>query len=135
MLNRMAGIGLPLIAVRKNAGKRLSGGQAAAVTAILRVQGEVTALSAGTARATLELYSTLDTNTIHTKDGIAVPLESDHTTPMAYMLEGSELFDLGLMSFLGREPNKIPDGLYMTEPYRPGKIPVVFVHGTARVVC
>ena len=50
---------------------------------------------------------------------------------MAYTLEGSELFDLGLMSFLGREPNKIPDGLYMTEPYRPGKIPVVFVHGTA----
>ena len=130
MLNRMAGFGMPLIAVRKNAGKRLSG-QAAAVTASLRGQGEVTALSAGTASATLELYSTLDTSTIHTEDGIAVPLESDLTTPMAYMLEGSELFNLGLMSFLGREPNKIPDGLYMTEPYRPGKIPVVFVHGTA----
>ncbi|MBW2640392.1 MAG: hypothetical protein DRI24_18555 [Deltaproteobacteria bacterium] len=129
--NRMAGIGLPLIAVRKNAGKRVSGGQAAAVTAILRVQGGLEALSAGTARAALEFYSTQDTSTINTKDGTAVPLESDLTTPMAYMLEGSELFDLGLMSFLGREPNKIPDGLYMTEPYRPGKIPVVFVHGTA----
>ena len=128
--NRTNGIGLPLIAIRKNAGKRLSG-QAAAVTAILRVQGDVTALSAGTAHASLELYSTMDTSTIHTKDGISVPLESDLTTPMAYMLEGSELFDLGLMAFLGREPNKIPDGLYMTEPYRPGKIPVVFVHGTA----
>lgn len=129
--NRMAGVGLPLIAVRKNAGKRVPGGQAAAVTAFLRVQGGLAALSAGTARATLELYSTQDTRTINTKDGIAIPLESDLTTPMAYMLEGSELFDLGLMSFLGREPNKIPDGLYMTEPYRPGKIPVVFVHGTA----
>lgn len=129
--NRTAGIGLPLIAVRKNAGKRASGGQAAAVTAILRVQGDLAALSAGTARAVLELYSTQDTSTVNMKDGIAVPLESDLTTPMAYVLEGSELFDLGLMSFLGREPNKIPDGLYMTEPYRPGKIPVVFVHGTA----
>ena len=129
--NRTAGIGLPLIALRKNTGKRVSGFQAAAVTAILRVQGGVTALNAGTARAALELYSTQDTSTANTKDGIAVPLESDLTTPMAYMLEGSELFDLGLMSFLGREPNKIPDGLYMTEPYRPGKIPVVFVHGTA----
>jgi pimeloyl-ACP methyl ester carboxylesterase len=129
--NRTAGIGLPLIAVRKNAGKRASGGQAAAVTAILRVQGGLAALSAGTARAVLELYSTQDTSTVNTKDGIAVPLESDLTTPMAYMLEGSKLFDLGLMSFLGRERNKIPDGLYMTEPYRPGKIPVVFVHGTA----
>nr|WP_320017089.1 hypothetical protein [uncultured Desulfobacter sp.] len=129
--NRTAGIGLPLIAVRKNIGKRASGGQAAAVTAILRVQGGLVALNAGTARAILELYSTQDTSTVNTKDGIAVPLESDLTTPMAYMLEGSELFNLGLMSFLGREPNKIPDGLYMTEPYRPGKIPVVFVHGTA----
>ncbi|WP_319574188.1 hypothetical protein [uncultured Desulfobacter sp.] len=129
--NRTAGIGLPLIAVRKNADKRASGGQAAAVTAILRVQSGLAALSAGAARAVLELYSTQDTSTVNTKDGIAVPLESDLTTPMAYMLEGSELFNLGLMSFLGREPNKIPDGLYMTEPYRPGKIPVVFVHGTA----
>lgn len=129
--NRTSGVGLPLIALRKNAGKQVSGGQAAAVTALLRVRGGVTDLSDGTARAVLELYSTQDISTINTKDGIAVPLESDLTTPMAYILEGSELFDLGLMSFLGREPNKIPDGLYMTEPYRPGKIPVVFVHGTA----
>ena len=129
--NRMGGVGLPLIAIRKTSGKRVPGGQAAAVTAILRVQGDVTDLSAGKARATLELYSTQDTSTTKTKDGTEVPLESDLTAPMAYMLEGSELFDLGLMSFLGREPNKIPDGLYMTEPYRPGKIPVVFVHGTA----
>ncbi len=129
--NRTAGIGLPLIAIRKNSGKRIAGGQAAAVTAILRVEGGLAALSAGTARAALEIYSTQDTSTVYTKDGTAVPLESDLTAPMAYMLEGSKLFDLGLMSFLGREPNKIPDGLYMTEPYRPGKVPVVFVHGTA----
>jgi pimeloyl-ACP methyl ester carboxylesterase len=50
---------------------------------------------------------------------------------LAYKLEGSEYFDLGLSAFLGKEPNKVPDGLYLTEPYRPGKIPVVFVHGTA----
>ena len=61
--NRTAGIGLPLIAVRKNADKRASGGQATAVTAILRVQGGLAALSAGAARAVLELYSTQDTST------------------------------------------------------------------------
>ena len=129
--NRTSGVGLPLIAVRKDADKRVNGSQTAPVTAILRIQGGVAALSAGTARAALELYSTQDTSTANMNDGIAIPLESDLTTPMAYSLEGSELFDLGLMSFLGREPNKIPDGLYMTEPYRSGKIPVVFVHGTA----
>jgi len=128
--NRTAGIGLPLIAVRKTTGSRSFGGQAAPITAVLRVQDNLAALSAGTARAALELYSTQDTSTIDAK-GTAIPLESDLTSPMAYMLEGSEFFDLGLSAFLGREPNKIPDGLYMTEPYRPGKIPVVFVHGTA----
>jgi pimeloyl-ACP methyl ester carboxylesterase len=129
--NRTSGVGLPLIAVRKDADKRVNGSQTAPVTAILRIQGGVAALSNGTARAALELYSTQDTSTVNMNDGITIPLESDLTTPMAYTLEGTELFDLGLMSFLGREPNKIPDGLYMTEPYRSGKIPVVFVHGTA----
>jgi pimeloyl-ACP methyl ester carboxylesterase len=129
--NRTAGIGLPLIALRKTTGSGSFGGQAAAVTAILRIQGDLAALSAGTASAALELYSTQDTSTIYSKNNDAIPLESDLTSPMAYRLEGSEFFDLGLSAFLGREPNKIPDGLYMTEPYRPGKIPVVFVHGTA----
>ncbi|CAG0971288.1 hypothetical protein PLCT2_01366 [Planctomycetaceae bacterium] len=128
--NRTAGIGLPLIALRKMTGKGFSSGQTTPVTAILRVQGGLAALSAGTARAALELYSTQDTSTVNAKD-IEIPLESDLTTPMVYKLEGSELFDLKLSAFLGREPSKIPDGLYMTEPYRPGKIPVVFVHGTA----
>jgi pimeloyl-ACP methyl ester carboxylesterase len=129
--NRTAGIGLPLIGVRKNPTKQIASGQAAAMTAILRIDGGIDALSDGTASAVLELFSTQDTRIATMKDGTPLPLESDLTAPMAYMLEGSELFDLGLMSFLGREPNKIPDGLYMTEPYRPGKIPVVFVHGTA----
>jgi pimeloyl-ACP methyl ester carboxylesterase len=123
--NRTAGIGLPLIAVR---GKT---GQPVPVTAALRVQGDLTALSAGTARAALELYSTQDTSSVKDLKGTAIPLESDLTTPLAYKMEGSSFFDLSLGAFLGREPNKIPDGLYMTEPYRPGKIPVVLVHGTA----
>jgi len=129
--NRTAGIGLPLIALRKATGNKFSTGQALPVTAALRIQGNLTALDAGTATASLELYSTQDVSTVNDKNNIAIPLESDLTTPLAYMLEGSKLFDLGLSGFLGREPNKIPDGLYLQEPYRPGKIPVVFVHGTA----
>jgi len=129
--NRTAGIGMPLIALREKTGSGSLGGQAAAVTAILRVQGNLADLNAGTANAALELYSAQDTSSVKSKDGTVIPLESDLTTPMAYRLEGSQFFDLGLSAFLGREPNKIPDGLYLTEPYRPGKIPVVFVHGTA----
>lgn len=129
--NRTAGIGLPLIALRKKTGKGFSSGQASPVTAVLKVQDGLAALNAGTARAALHFYSTQDTSTLNDAKGNEIPLESDLTTPMVYKLEGSQFFDLGLSAFLGREPNKIPDGLYMTEPYRPGKIPVVFVHGTA----
>jgi pimeloyl-ACP methyl ester carboxylesterase len=123
--NRTAGIGLPLIGIREKTGIPVP------VTAALRVQGGLEALNIGTASASLEFYATQDTSTVTTKDGIAIPLESDFTTPLAYRMEGSSFFDLGLSAFLGREPNKIPDGLYMTETYRPGKIPVVLVHGTA----
>jgi len=122
--NRTAGIGVPLIGIREKTG------QPVPVTAVLRIQGDLAALSAGTASAALEFYSTTDTRTVKSKAG-AIPLESDLTTPLAYRMEGSSFFDLSLGAFLGREPNKIPDGLYMTEPYRPGKIPVVLVHGTA----
>ena len=123
--NRVAGVGLPLIGVREESG------QAVPVTAILRVKGDLADLAAGSERASLEVYSTKDTGTVPSKDGIAMPLESDLTTPLAYHMEGSSAFNLNLGVFLGREPNTIPDGLYMTEAYRPGKIPVVLVHGTA----
>jgi pimeloyl-ACP methyl ester carboxylesterase len=123
--NRIAGIGLPMIAVREESG------QAVPATAILRVEGDLTTLDAGSERASLEIYSTKDTGTVQSKDGIAIPIESDLTAPLAYRMEGSRAFDLNLGVFLGKEPNTIPDGLYMTEAYRPGKIPVVLVHGTA----
>jgi pimeloyl-ACP methyl ester carboxylesterase len=123
--NRVAGVGLPLIGVREETG------QAEPVTAILRIEGDLATLDAGLERATLEIYSTKDTGTVQSQDGIAIPIESDLTTPLAYRMEGSSAFGLNLGAFLGREPNKIPDGLYMTEAYRPGKMPVVLVHGTA----
>ena len=78
--NRTAGVGLPLIGVRKMTGDGSFGSQVAAATAILRVQGGLAALSDGTARAALELYSTQDTSTINSKVNIAIPLESDLTT-------------------------------------------------------
>lgn len=127
--NRTPGVGLPLIGVKKQSLNLFSSGQAVPVTAFLRIQGTLASLSAGTATAALELYSTQDTSTLLLKD--RVPLETDLTTPLAYKLEGSEVWGFGISAFLGKEIHKTPDGLYLQEPYRPGKIPVVFVHGTA----
>lgn len=128
--NRTAGVGAPLIGLKKTAQKSLSRNQAVPVTAFLRIEGDLATLSAGTATANLELYSPEDSNTLQFKDRL-LPLGSDLTTPLAYQLESSKIWDFGLSAFLGKEKNIVPDGLYLHQPYRPGKIPVVFVHGTA----
>jgi pimeloyl-ACP methyl ester carboxylesterase len=128
--NRTPGIGLPLIGIKKKSSDMFSSGQAVPVTAFLRIQGNFASLSAGTATAALELYSAQDAKSLSLNNRV-LPLETDFTTPLAYMLEGAEVWDIGISAFFGREMDKIRDGLYMSEPYRPGKIPIVFVHGTA----
>lgn len=122
--NRNPGVGLPLIGIKKQSGQSLP------LTAFLRLEIGLAALKSASNSASLELYSALDSSTIALNNR-SVPLGTDITTPLAYRMEGSSYFDLSLGAFLGREPNKIPDGLYLKEPYRPGKIPVVLVHGTA----
>jgi pimeloyl-ACP methyl ester carboxylesterase len=58
-----------------------------------------------------------------------VPLETDTTAPLAYSLNQTFLWSLGNAQFLsGIE--RIPTGIYLTRPYQPGLVPVVFVHGT-----
>jgi len=61
-----------------------------------------------------------------------VPLELEPTATLAYMLEGSPVWDFELAGFRFVEPGQIlGDGLLMMHPYRPGRIPVILVHGTA----
>ena len=93
------------------------------------INANLVELTAGTATASLEFYSGYDDNLLKVKDR-RPPLETDTTTPMAYMLETSKIWDFGLGAFLGKDFQSIPNGLYLTQPYRPGRIPVVFVHGT-----
>jgi pimeloyl-ACP methyl ester carboxylesterase len=66
------------------------------------------------------------------------PLEVDPTAALAYQLEANPIWGLELAAFLragvvGREipRDRAHDGLFILQPYRPGKIPVVLVHGTA----
>jgi pimeloyl-ACP methyl ester carboxylesterase len=143
------GLGVPLIAVRKS----YQGEPAAAryypadlsfpVTAFLRplsvapaggVPGS--AMPAGRNQGLLELYDPLAT--ADTAVGRSpVPLESDLTTPLAYFLSKVPLESLATVGLL--HPEKLlamrPDrqttimGLYMVQPYEPGKIPVLLVHG------
>jgi hypothetical protein len=51
---------------------------------------------------------------------------------LAYQLEGAPIWDFEIAGFRFADQSAIfGDGLMMTQPYRPGRIPVVLVHGTA----
>ncbi|HEY4759182.1 MAG TPA: hypothetical protein VIH42_01240, partial [Thermoguttaceae bacterium] len=139
------GLGVPLIAVRRS----YKGEPAAAkyypvdlsfpVTAFLRPLSGSDGQSAGDLsrkQGVLELYDPLTTNETMINRHL-VPLESDLTTPLAYFLSKPELDALATVGLLRPEallalrPDR-PDpimGLYMVQPYEPGKIPVILVHG------
>lgn len=129
------GLGVPLIAERKvhaNASpveKFYPPGMSFPVTAFLRVMPHG-AGSGGRHVVHLELYDPLNTSEISV-DGRRVPLESDLTTPLAYALNQKELRDLESSTVGLLNPAKTAKlrGLYMLEPYQPGKIPVLMIHG------
>lgn len=125
--NRTSGMGLPLIAVLKPSQKAFSGG-ALPITVFMRITGGLRDLEHGTATATLEFYSAYDDTRI-TVNNRTVPLETDSTAPLAYRLNDSPVWSAGLKRFIGG--GLIGDSLILIQPYEPGRIPVVFVHGTA----
>jgi pimeloyl-ACP methyl ester carboxylesterase len=97
------------------------------VTAFFRFDGGVADLR--TQRAgRLELYNPLAAQTVVVRDQ-AIPLETDLTIPLAYYLSKTDFDSIGYEAFL--RPDKVTKriGMYLCEPYQPGKIPVVFVHG------
>jgi len=126
--NRDSGLGAPLIAVTEKVGKFQESLRAPA-TVFLRVSGDVHDWSAGKLTATLELYSAFDTTHVDV-NGRQVPLQTDTTAPIAQGLNNSPVWKLGIAQFFSAElQNKT--GIRRVEPYTPGQIPVVFVHGTA----
>jgi pimeloyl-ACP methyl ester carboxylesterase len=80
-------------------------------------------------QAGLELYSALGVAKVQV-NGQTVPLQTDTTAPIAHGLNNSALWRLGVSQFFSTE-QKIKTGLRRVQPYAPGRIPVVFVHGTA----
>ncbi len=136
--HRLAGLGVPMIAVRRfEADKRRHGqGQERflmprevyPVTAVLRAVPPGGANAAGPLEWVLELRDPLAGPHVALA-GRDRPLAADLTTPLAYHFARTPLPVLQEVGLL--EPGWLDDlqGLYMLHPYRPGKIPIVFVHG------
>ncbi len=97
------------------------------ITAFFRFDGSSADLPTQHA-GRLELYNPLAVQAVDV-GGQAIPLETDLTTPLAYFLSRTDLDGIQYEGFLS--PDKIQNrtGIYMFEPYQPGKIPVVMVHG------
>jgi pimeloyl-ACP methyl ester carboxylesterase len=125
--NRIDGLGAPLIGVGKEHGDERHYLTVPA-TVFLRVTGDVTAWSRGALTATLELYSPFDQNSLQVA-GQPVPLEADTTAPIAYALNDDFVWNLGWDQFFSGV-ELVKSGLYSMQPYQPGRMQVIFVHGT-----
>ncbi len=97
------------------------------VTAMIHFDGGLKDLDAP-GKVRLEFY---DPRTVQaaTLAGHTVPLESDLTTPLAYYLNEYPADKLALTGFFRADRLRGSTGLRLMEPYQPGKIPVLLVHG------
>jgi pimeloyl-ACP methyl ester carboxylesterase len=114
-------------------------------TVVMRLDGARAALPGGQLTGRIEVFTPDEASTTGI-DGQTVPIEFETTFALAETLAGSEFFDFELKGFfmgafrplraavIGTghvEEEDSDQGLFFLEPYRPGRIPVVLVHGTA----
>ena len=100
-------------------------------TALLRLYDVHDGIVSGRLRGTLEVYTASDAETV-AMEGRTVPLEFEETATIAAQLAESPIWKRELWGFLGRAEtgDRLPVLASLT-PYQRGRIPVVFVHGTA----
>jgi pimeloyl-ACP methyl ester carboxylesterase len=130
-----AGIGAPLAAssipLNPSQGFQVAPRMKVPVTAVLRIADARRSLVAGTLDATLEVHTPSQAESVRLA-GRDVPLDIERTTVLAYGLGDPEIWAREVRGFLlGDLFDKQPTRLVALGPYRPGRFPVVFIHGTA----
>jgi pimeloyl-ACP methyl ester carboxylesterase len=127
------GLGVALIGTRVRAPEGAAAGAfyphdvSFPVTAFFRFEGTIADLSARRA-GRLELYNPMTIQNVRVQSW-SIPLQTDLTTPLAYFLSRTDLDGIEYTGFLHADRVKDRTGIYMFEPYQPGKIPVIMVHG------
>ena len=134
---RQPGIGAPLAATLTPVGNgatpvrgRIPPTVKVPVTAFLRIENPLEGIASGSVRGQIELYPADAARTV-TVEGRTVPLELAPSAALAYTLESAPVWKTEFGAFLSAEYSVFPGGLGLMHPYRPGRIPVVFIHGTA----
>ena len=138
MRYRWPGLGAPLAAATRPIDASKPGRDMVAprlkvaVTALLRITEARRALVQGEMlKSRLELHLAWDAESVSVA-GERVPLEIEPTAALALTVTGLPVTELELLGFLGRATGVMAERppLISTTPYKPGLIPVVFVHGT-----
>jgi pimeloyl-ACP methyl ester carboxylesterase len=133
---RRPGIGAPLAASAVPKGPETGGPSFFArralipATALLRIEQPRAQLRAAALHGVLDLYLAEETSVV-TINGEQFPLEVEPSAALAATLEASRVWDGYIARFLGKALKiERPNQLAYLDRYRPGQIPVVFVHGT-----
>ena len=138
MRYRWPGLGAPLAASNRPLDPSQPGRDLVAprlqvpVTALLRIPSARRALvEEQPLTGQLELYLAWDAESVSI-GGEEVPLENDPTAALALTFTGVPVMELETLGLLGRLTGVLKERppLVSATPYRPGLIPVVFVHGT-----
>jgi pimeloyl-ACP methyl ester carboxylesterase len=126
--NREHGVGAPLIAELKY-DPHLRLRRCGPATIFLRLNGSLAELGAGTAKGDLELYSVFAGQSTVDIGGTTVPLETDLTAHRAFVLNQSFAWKAQSLQFFSPS-TALRTQIIRGEPYQPGRIPIVFIHGT-----
>ncbi|MFI5317659.1 MAG: esterase/lipase family protein [Myxococcota bacterium] len=101
------------------------------ITAVLKIDAPLAGLRSGDMHGDLKLFASLDTDFVDI-GGIEVPLEAEPSAALAASLAESQFWKNELQVFLGDAIGlRRKSSVGALRPYKPGRIPVVFVHGTA----
>lgn len=82
-------------------------------------------------QVTLRLYDPREVRSVKAGNGRKVDLAADFAMPAHEMLAGKSFVRRALGGLFRPERFLGTEGLFVQEPYRPDKIPVIFVHGLA----
>ena len=126
--NTSSGLGVPIIAIRKQSEYRDSvekyytQGMSFAATLVLCFDDE------SSSDARLQIFDPRESDGMVVGDSL-MPLETDVSTPLARYLSNKDISLLDTWGYIRPDRAAKVSGLYMVQPYDPDRIPVLMVHG------
>jgi pimeloyl-ACP methyl ester carboxylesterase len=132
---RRAGLGASLAADARprvqEAGFQVEPSVKVPATALLQIDLSQYDLSNGRLHGRITVAPAFEPSSVDIR-GESVPLETDTSAAFAYSLSDPKVWESEVAGFLdGDFFHQTAPQLVGLEPYRPGQIPVVFIHGTA----